>query len=183
MPPQFHVRITGTKSLRRVFKQLRRSAQIRAARDAVKAGLSPVNKAAKQNAKKVQDTGLLWKSIGARVLPRKKTTNKNLVVGFVGPRPGKEGMVNGKKRNPVRYAHLVEFGTKPHKIKPQSGRTLRLGRNLFVRGSVNHPGVTAQPFLRPAFDGRVGAAKLAMAKAFRKSIAREVLRAHKRGAK
>lgn len=39
----------------------------------------------------------------------------------------------------VRHGHLVEFGTKPHKIK--------IGRI-----TINHPGAKKQPFMRPAFD-------------------------------
>lgn len=35
----------------------------------------------------------------------------------------------------VRHGHLVEFGTKPHKI-----------------GKMQHPGARAHPFMRPAFD-------------------------------
>ena len=46
----------------------------------------------------------------------------------------------------VHHGHLVEFGTKPHKIiiKLANGKTI----------IVNHPGSKAQPFMRPAFDGK-----------------------------
>lgn len=41
----------------------------------------------------------------------------------------------------VRHGHLVEFGTKPHKIK--------IGKI-----TINHPGAKKQPFMRPAFDAQ-----------------------------
>jgi HK97 gp10 family phage protein len=48
---------------------------------------------------------------------------------------GRQKGLNGF-RVPRLYAHLVEFGTKPHRIK-----------------TYQHPGAKAQPFLRPAVDG------------------------------
>jgi HK97 gp10 family phage protein len=49
------------------------------------------------------------------------------------------------------YAHLVEFGTRPHRIVPKNpGGVLRFG-GLEVR-SVDHPGIRPQPFMRPAAD-------------------------------
>lgn len=45
----------------------------------------------------------------------------------------------------VHHGHLVEFGTRPHKI------TIKLrGRKI----TLNHPGSAAQPFMRPAFDNK-----------------------------
>lgn len=47
------------------------------------------------------------------------------------------------------YAHLVEFGTRDHKIvDPQGGMSFN-GRIVHM---VDHPGTTAQPFMRPAAD-------------------------------
>jgi hypothetical protein len=42
----------------------------------------------------------------------------------------------------------IEEGTKPHTITPNK-RVLRLADGRFVTGTVNHPGATAQPFLKP----------------------------------
>lgn len=53
------------------------------------------------------------------------------------------------------YASYVEFGTKPHQIKPKKpGGVLVFnagGQKVYAR-VVNHPGTKAQPFVRPAFD-------------------------------
>lgn len=57
----------------------------------------------------------------------------------------------------VSYARFVEFGTKPHVIRVRNKRVLANVRTGDVFGTVvNHPGTTAQPFLRPALDDLKG---------------------------
>jgi HK97 gp10 family phage protein len=51
----------------------------------------------------------------------------------------------------VYYAKFIEFGTAAHKITAR-GTGLRFGS--FFGKSVNHPGVLAKPFMRPALDSR-----------------------------
>lgn len=48
------------------------------------------------------------------------------------------------------YAHLVEFGTRPHKISAPPGSALNV--NGTVTRSVDHPGIQGRPFMRPAAD-------------------------------
>lgn len=48
------------------------------------------------------------------------------------------------------YAHMVEFGTAQHYITSQTGKILKFG-DKFAKNLV-HPGATAHPFMRPAFD-------------------------------
>lgn len=51
---------------------------------------------------------------------------------------------NGKRtEKPSKYAHLVEFGTRPHVFQVRT----RKGIESFA-----HPGARARPFLGPAFD-------------------------------
>jgi HK97 gp10 family phage protein len=175
--------IQGDKALRRAFKQLAASAQRRIARSAVRKALSPINKAAKQNAKAIKDTGLLAKSIGAKMIPASRARNKSLVVGFVGPRPGFRTVVGrfvgsvgvrNKPKNPVKYAHLVEFGTAPHTIIAKRAKALAVGSGF--RRRVNHPGTSPRPFMRPAFDSQVGNAKRKMVSEFKIGLAREAKR-------
>jgi HK97 gp10 family phage protein len=56
------------------------------------------------------------------------------------------------------YAGYVEFGTKPHEIRPKNpGGVLAFkmgGRMVFAR-KVNHPGTRAQPYVKPAFEAWV----------------------------
>lgn len=54
----------------------------------------------------------------------------------------------------AEYAPHVEFGTDPHVIRAQPGRTLAFevdGKMVF-RKQVNHPGTKAQPFMFPAWE-------------------------------
>ncbi|MDA8095584.1 MAG: HK97 gp10 family phage protein [Betaproteobacteria bacterium] len=50
------------------------------------------------------------------------------------------------------YAHMVEYGTARHWIKPKNRKS------LFVAGlfkeAIDHPGAKKQPFMRPAIDNK-----------------------------
>lgn len=71
------------------------------------------------------------------------------------------------------YAHLVEFGTRPHAIKAQPGHAMRFG-SVEVR-SVNHPGTTAHPFMRPTADAKFGAAVQAVTAKIRQRLTKQGL--------
>ena len=53
------------------------------------------------------------------------------------------------------YAHMIEYGTAAHVIKGKKGNNLIFtasdGKSVNIR-SVNHPGISAHPFMRPAID-------------------------------
>ena len=52
----------------------------------------------------------------------------------------------------IKYARGVEFGTRPHLIKPKNKKALyRKGAKHPVK-RVNHPGSKAKPYLIPAFE-------------------------------
>ncbi len=67
-------------------------------------------------------------------------------------------------------ARWIEFGTRAHEIKPDRRRALLFGGRY--AGKVRHPGTAARPIMRPAFDGKKGAAK----EAVRDTLARAVSR-------
>ena len=75
------------------------------------------------------------------------------------------------------YAHLVEFGTARHWIKPKSRKS------LFVAGLfkevIDHPGARPKPFMRPAFDSKWRAAIDAMAEYIRGRLPKEFKKAGK----
>ena len=48
------------------------------------------------------------------------------------------------------YVAIFETGAQAHEIKPRKMQALAF-ENVVV-GGVNHPGVEARPFLRPAYD-------------------------------
>lgn len=62
----------------------------------------------------------------------------------------------------VFYANMVEWGTSPHVIQAKKGGVLRIFGDLFVK-SINHPGMRAKAYMRPALDTQAGAAVIAAA--------------------
>lgn len=82
----------------------------------------------------------------------------------VGSRVRRDGKVVAYVRaggkNDVYYAHMVEYGTKRHKIG-------KIGRKLFIEGKwvrapVDHPGSRPRPFMRPAADSTAQTATVAV---------------------
>ena len=52
----------------------------------------------------------------------------------------------------IKYAPMVEYGTKPHIIKPKNKKALYWKGAKHPVKSVRHPGSRAKPFLIPAFE-------------------------------
>jgi len=71
---------------------------------------------------------------------------------------------------PRAYAHLVEFGTRPHQV----GKGSRLSKGRSSGGS--HPGTAPQPFLRPAYDVKNGEAKAVIERVIRAELQRELMK-------
>ena len=64
----------------------------------------------------------------------------------------REGDLSYTVGSDLKYASFVEYGTKPHVIKPTSAKVLAFplqSRKVFTK-SVNHPGSAEKPYLRPA---------------------------------
>ena len=76
-----------------------------------------------------------------------------------------------KRGADVFYAHMFEFGARPHVIRPRRKKSLQLGGN-FVAGTVMHPGMQGQPFMRPAADAEQSAAVAAIAAKIRERLAK-----------
>lgn len=95
----------------------------------------------------------------------------------------------GPSGKPARMAHLVEFGTKPHKIRARSGAGMLAiwGGNpaavVARTASVNHPGSRPQPYMRPAFEGTAQAVLGNIGEAMRRRLAEASARAARRKAK
>jgi HK97 gp10 family phage protein len=69
------------------------------------------------------------------------------------------------------YYLFAEMGTDPHEIKPRKkGGKKALAFEGLVRRSVNHPGSTARPFLRPAVDSAKGRATDAVGKVIKRVV-------------
>lgn len=100
------------------------------------------------------DTKLLKKSLGRRT----KTYKNGGVVVIVGPRHGFKQIINGKPKNPTQYAHLVEYGVKPHFI---AGRS-----NIKTRKTISskqHPGFAGRKVLTTAYKTALNGAAERMA--------------------
>lgn len=69
------------------------------------------------------------------------------------------------------HAHLVEFGTKAHKIVAKKQDALSFNGRI-VR-EVDHPGARPQPFMRPTFDGGATAAIAATGAKIRERLTKE----------
>lgn len=69
------------------------------------------------------------------------------------------------------YAHLVEFGTRPHVIRAKPGGAMRFG-SVEAR-TVHHPGTRAQPFMRPTADAKLGAAVRAVTDKIRQRLTKQ----------
>jgi len=68
---------------------------------------------------------------------------------------------------PRNYAHLVEFGTRPHAV----GRGSKLGG---TQHGLMHPGAKPYPYMRPAFDSKKGEAQRVAIATIAAEIAKEI---------
>jgi HK97 gp10 family phage protein len=107
-------KIQGIDEIRRSLERLTPDLQRRAYRSALTSGSRVIAKNAKRKLGK-GESGLLKKSIGMKYLP---ATARSQAMGIIGPRRGMGGVYNGQRRNPTRYAHLVENGTRNMAAKP-----------------------------------------------------------------
>jgi HK97 gp10 family phage protein len=83
-------------------------------------------------------TGKLRDSIKIRRRTNKRTGYINFFVSA------------GDRKKGVFYAHMVEYGTRAHEIRPKNGKSLFFAGLL--RQLVNHPGAKPSGFMRTAHD-------------------------------
>lgn len=171
MPVPIKSQLTG---LAEVLKQF--GAVGKVVRAASRKGVNEATKLVLATAKSLvpQRTGLLRKALGRKVVAMR---NGGGYVGVIGPRKdlsekerakrhrefeqGKRKRAPGGPRfrkvvkykgreitvNPVHYAHLVEYGTKPG--LPKKRRVMSDGEQVY---GVRTKGVAPRPFLRPAWE-------------------------------
>jgi HK97 gp10 family phage protein len=159
--------LSGVPKLVRKLAELDKKVCKKALRDGVNEATKPILKDAR--ARVPVDTKLLKKALGRKVVSYRVGLS---VVGIVGVRKHMEGKKGQRKRgskwrvkvgtdsagkpvymDPIKYAHLVEFGTRPHAIAKgdRLARKGRKGKKVQLGG--RHPGTKPHPFLRPAMDG------------------------------
>jgi hypothetical protein len=126
------------RKVQRMLRELPDRIERKVLRQAINVATTPAVRAAKRLAPK-GESGLLKKSIGKKIKTYKRT---NTAVALVGPRKQTVGEYKGKPRKPSKYAHLVERGTKAHKITV----VFKDGH----KATFSHPGSKAKPFLKNA---------------------------------
>jgi hypothetical protein len=78
-------------------------------------------------------TGNLYRSINAKKIRRQ---------------PGTIGVIAGAMGKGSRHRELIEWGTKPHLVRPRGASYLKIG--LGYATLVQHPGSRPYPFVQPA---------------------------------
>ncbi len=71
----------------------------------------------------------------------------------ISTRAGRDGKISARVvagDKTAYYAHMVEFGTAKHLIKPKNRKSLVIAG--MMREVVHHPGAKKKPFMRPAAD-------------------------------
>lgn len=119
---------------------------------ALKKGLNIVQKA--QWARVPVKEGRLKQSIKIYQRTRNKMTGATIEFGLKSL-----GKILNENKRPSNLPALIEYGTKPHIIKPkEEGKQLKIfgyrGGYTFV-SHIQHPGAKAKPFINPAIDSNI----------------------------
>lgn len=124
--------IAGLDELNRILQELPAKIEANILRGAARAGQKVILEAAKANVP--VKSGALRDSLRIKTRIRKGEVTATLVAG-----------------NKVAfYAHMVEFGTARHLIKPKKAKSLFFAG--LARKVIDHPGAEQKPFMRPAID-------------------------------
>jgi len=148
-------KMDGFKQLEKSLSKLPKALADGVERTALRQGAKPIEKKAKASV--AVSSGLLKQSIGISVKKSRGGANKGNLSARVGARTGFTKIIGIKdsvpiKQNPVKYAHLVEYGT---------SRT------------------AAKPFIRPAAESSHGEIMDGLAKGYEKGMARTVKKIRK----
>lgn len=147
--------INGGRQLDELLRTLSVKVEKSILRSALRAGANEFKVAVKANVPVVE--GRLKASVRVTTKTKKGTVYAYLKIG-------------GRM---APHAHLVEFGTRPHKINPKGSGGLLIGAD-FV-GAADHPGAKPHPFARTAFDEKPRQAIDAVAAQIRKRLTKEGL--------
>jgi HK97 gp10 family phage protein len=148
--------VTGLAELERALETLPGKIQSNIMRGALRAGLKPIQDAARSGIHSV--SGLLAR--GLKVSTRSSGGSVEASLSTKGT------------HGPV--AHLVEFGTKAHFIGGGVGGALKMPDGSLVFG-VQHPGAAPRPFMRPALDSKAQEAVQSAANYIGKRLTKEGL--------
>lgn len=136
------MKIKNGKQVHALLQQLPVEIETKIMRNAMARGVKIIRDEAKLQVSDTTESGLLRKAIKSS-----RNTKKGRVIAKV------------KLKGPHSYVGLfLEYGVKPHEISVRDAEgSLKIGKQ-FVGAQVMHPGVTEQPFMRPAFDRKAAEA-------------------------
>lgn len=180
-------RLSGVPRLVRKLAEVDEKVARKALKKGIDEATKPILKDARARVRTA--TKLLKKALGRRSRVYRKGV---VVVGLVGVRKAFKGPKGKRVRldkfrvrvgtkadgtpeymDPTNYAHLVEFGTRPHSLAKgdRLRRKGRKGAGVQTKGAARHPGAKKYPFLRPARDANRGAAVRAVKRHLQAAIA------------
>lgn len=168
--------ITGLAELRAKLGFIKQSVAKGMIRRSLYKGAKVIETEARLRAPK--RTGALKKAITATTNRKQKKPNEyraSVTIVKKAFAPGTNGRVKAIKRKngpgtkvyqkgdiyPRNYAHLVEFGTKPHQLG--KGSSAKITANIFGRSKkskkvaphgAQHPGARPRPFMQGAYDAK-----------------------------
>lgn len=145
--------VKGLAELNKLLKELPAKVEGNILRGAMRAGAKVFEDRAKQMVP--VKSGQLRDSIKVSTRSKRGRVSATVTAG-------------GKK---AFYAHMVEFGTVRHFIKPKNRKSLFFAG--MAKEVVDHPGASPKPFMRPALDGGQAEAVNAAADYIRKRLAKE----------
>jgi HK97 gp10 family phage protein len=169
------VQIKGLADLNKVLKTLPEKLERNVLRAAIREGAAVIMREAKANVPIATPNlenqtqyggyaGALRDSIRVSTRLRNGKVTASVIAG------GKT-----KRGANVYYARWVEYGTAAHTILPAKVKSLFFGGKAFE--SVEHPGASPRPFMRPAMDTRATAALQAFADGVKKRLTKQGLEA------
>ena len=147
------VSVKGLAELQKFLDTLPAKMEQNILRSALRAGANIVRDEARQNAP--DKTGILKAGLKVSTSSRR-------------------GVVTAKVKATGKHAYIapwIEYGTAAHKITGKKGGLLSFG-GIFAK-SVQHPGITAKPFMRPALDSQSQAAVVAVGNHIKNRLAKK----------
>jgi hypothetical protein len=131
----FRMVLTGDKALQVALQKLGVRTEQKIARKATVFALTPIVKAVKKSAPR-GPSGLLQHSVNKRV---KLYRRRGVTVGVVGHRTRLKARIRGRLESPTFYAHIVEGGSRAHRIPRRGSTPMPVGRGR-VLSVIRHPG-------------------------------------------
>ena len=166
------VNIKGLADLEKVLKEVAPKLE----RNILRAGLLAGSKVIAAEAQKIvraeaYDSGDLYESIRASTYGKYRRLGglPAATIKAGGPIKAK----GGRAKSRPFYAHIIEWGAKPHVIRAKSAKGLRVGDRRLLQ--VNHPGVQGIRFMTRAADTQAQAAVRAFAEKVRERLQKEGL--------